>query len=1150
MVTSLTVIIAITHSGDVFMFPEHTNLSKSEENNVIVYTGLQPLSVYINLLLSFQFTNELEEHSDADRQILFKLSTQANGLGQVSSNTAATTINIVSINDQAPVFDQDVYHGFVLENSIAGTSTGVVVLAVDNDVPTNSDITYYIENGSFDFQIDISSGAITTIQPLDADTGLSQIITFVVIAEDNANGVILTATTVVNITIGDINDNPPVFESPQYDVTIEEGALVGTLVLDLNATDNDRSVEHSTIVYMLNLNLDSGSGSGMGMVDLPFVIDAASGIITVSDTLDAELVSSYTFGVIASDGVYEDQTNVTVTVTNINDNTPMFIGEPYTTEVSEDVEIGNSVFNVKAVDLDLNDNLMYNIEGTTVFNINQLTGDIFVAMALDYESQTSIEFTVVATDSGSLSTSSVVIISILNVNDNPPVFTQPSYQASFPENSLFNITMANAVDADGDTIIYNIISSCNNGFEIDTNSGAIVSTQPLDRETFKTCQIVVSAADQKFITEVTVTVNVEDLNDNAPIFDQTEYQVTVPEGIAVGTKIASVSASDSDEGSNGDVSYSLLSNTNTFNISSSTGDIYLISQLDFEATASYSVSVKAQDGGVVSNSAMIDVQIIVNNTNDEEPTLFIAQTNVVYTEESGIVPILSDVQIMDPDMKFLVSAKIVMTIPDCSQSTYVTCIEGMDCSDSCGEAITIDNSGLEVVYYTDNLALCVNVTGEGSVSQYQSIISSLSYVNNVEEPIPGIRTVTVSVSDGFAESNTLVINVSVVLIDDHCPIITLLQDTLSFIEESETLNIGTEAGLFITDNDRAPHQYLSSLRITVDGLADIDENVLINSSLSTRNQNTMTIIIDQVDDITAYNSLLQTLLYSNPLSEPIAGLRVFNITLINEQMVCSSTQFSINVVLLNDNSPVLTLESSSTLDYVEESGSVMVGVETGLRLTDEDSTFPIKYAQIYLQGAQNALEQLSLNVNEPVGIDIVSDSSAINITGDASVSVYENLLRSISYLNQNTEPASGIRTIVIIVNDGDFEANVDFSINVIGANDNPIVVTSNTSSVSFIEGMTSLSVGQLANLVISDIDEQPMVHSLTLVLGNVLESDKERLSIESFGELVTDGQIIFINQTDSLLIYQVRVIINVYGHYFYLIFFVLTEYLKYLDVYI
>ena len=636
MGTSVTVTILVTFSGDLFAFPEHTNVSKTEINNTIEYKGLQPISVYIDVLLSFTFTNLLEEHSNADRRILFQLFTQGNDDDGVSvgSNIAETTIKILNINDLS--FDQNVYNGFVHENSNAGTSTGVVVAAVDNDIHNNTDIIYYIQSGSSDFYVDMISGVITTLQPLDADE-MTAVITFVVVAEDNVNGIIRTATTLINITIGDINDNPPVFASETYNVTVTESASIGSLVFDVIAIDKDYTAEHSTIMYMLNL--DSASGSGMGMGNVPFVIDASSGQVFVAEVLDAESSSSYTIEIIASDGVYEVQTNIEVTVQNSNEHFPVFINEPYMTEVLEDVQPGKSVFNVKAIDADLNEEIMYFIEGTDLFDISHLTGDIFVNMPLDYEVQTSIEFTVVATDSGSLSVSSLVVISIVNVNDNLPM---------------------------------------------------------------------------------------------------------------------------------------------------------------------------------------------------------------------------------------------------------------------------------------------------------------------------------------------------------------------------------------------------------------------------------------------------------------------------------------------------ITFENSSMLDYIEEHGTLLIGIETGIRLKDGDSNFPIKRAEVFLTGAQDSLEQLILAVDEIENVTIISNISAIYITGDASAFVYENLIRSVSYINLDTEPASGIRRVTIKVNDGNYETKAELLINVININDNPVLLTSNTTIVSFIEGIMTLPIGKLSDIVVSDIDEQPMLDNLSVKLDNILETEKELISIVRFGEVINDSELIIIDQTDSLLNYQVN----------------------------
>lgn len=770
----------------------------------------------------------MEEHSAADRHILFQVFTLKSGNGvSRASNVAETTIKFISKNDQPPVFTQDVYYGNIDENEPAGSSVGVVVVAMDTDIPSNPNITYSIHGDNMYIQVDPSSGVITTLQPFDAET--LPYLTATVTAHDAS----LTATATVNITINDVNDNPPQFQLSQYNISIRENASIGSIIYQLQAIDNDRTKEHSTLTYAIHTLIISSGGStpdDSSEDDHPFSIDNL-GQISVSDPLNAELMDSYILEVTASDGVFYTDTIVYVTVTSVNDNPPVFINEPFSFTIPEDTLPGASVYNVHAVDNDEGDTILYSIHGAaaTVFTINKDTGDIYVALPLDYESASSLTFTVVATDTASHNDSSTVSVTITNVNDNQPTFNQSSYTFTVDENTLFNTgDVISAYDIDGDTLTYSLEYTDAHCVVIDPVTGQLSLISPLDYELTTSCELRIIVSDGAFTGTVPVSISVRNVNDNSPVFDQEVYSKDIPEALPIGSLISIVSASDGDI--NDALSYSLLNESDTFNISSTTGEIRLASELDFESVSSYNLTILAQDNGAPSTTGTTQLRLTVINANDEIPIIFLAQTSIQYIEESGSVAIAKGIEIMDGDNKPLSSAIVTLQLPKCSLSDDVSqlmCVDGNTCYTICGESLSINTSSvvgpITISQYTNGLNLHINVTGQGTVSQYKSILSSLSYSNYHDEPTPGPRTITIRVDDGeYVAQVNVTVNVEVV--NDSPIIINTNTSDLVFVEGMDSIMIGQLSGIQVSDIDQ--DTVVHSLVISLDNSL---ENELISA---------------------------------------------------------------------------------------------------------------------------------------------------------------------------------------------------------------------------------------------------------------------------------------------------------------------------------
>ena len=300
---------------------------------------------------------------------------------QQSSNNASVTINIEDINDNFAHFEKTLYTAKIAENT-AVTTLVLQVVAVDRDGTTkHSNLTFSINQtlASSKFQIDPITGVITVKAQLDYETVKEY--HFSVIATDNGTVPYQRHTNVI-IYITDINDEIPYFMPTSYNVNISEFARPGSMLVQVFGYDNDtKSLQYS---------ITSQSPKN------DFHIDSSAGTLLVQNYLDRENITSYSLVVGLSDGVNSASVaaSITVTVTDENDNKPVFTRGVYETSLAESSSVGAFILTVSASDGDIGSNaaITYSIfnsglnDSSLYFSINATTGLITLARSLDYES--------------------------------------------------------------------------------------------------------------------------------------------------------------------------------------------------------------------------------------------------------------------------------------------------------------------------------------------------------------------------------------------------------------------------------------------------------------------------------------------------------------------------------------------------------------------------------------------------------------------------------------------------------------------------------------------------------------------------------------------------------------------------------------------
>ncbi|XP_068455442.1 cadherin-20-like [Clinocottus analis] len=343
-------------------------------------------------------------------------------------------VKIQDINDNEPRFLDGPYQAAVPEMSRIGTSV-IQLTATDADDPSygnSARVVYSIVEGQPYFSVDAKTGVVR-VSLADMDRETRENYTVVIQAKDMGGQLGgLAGTTTVNITLSDVNDNPPMFDQRLYQMSIPEVGPVGSVVGRIWARDRDVGV-NAEVQYSI---ID---GDGRDTFDIRTDPTNLFGIITVKRPLDFESKPSYTLKVEGANthldpalrprGPFKDVTIVHVSVEDV-DEPPLFDMPAYYVELSEDADIGTVVKTVAARDPDAaNNTVRYSIERSSdpeaFFYMEITSGSLITVRSLDREEVGWHNITVLAMEMSNPTkiSSALVAVRVLDVNDNPPALT-------------------------------------------------------------------------------------------------------------------------------------------------------------------------------------------------------------------------------------------------------------------------------------------------------------------------------------------------------------------------------------------------------------------------------------------------------------------------------------------------------------------------------------------------------------------------------------------------------------------------------------------------------------------------------------------------------------------------------------------------------
>nr|AAT85355.1 protocadherin cluster 1 gamma 30 [Danio rerio] len=654
-------------------------------------------------------------------------------------------IEIQDINDNAPNF-QTKDATLKISELIAPGTRFTLESAEDLDVGSNSLKTYSLSNNNY-FRLNVKNlkdgrigPELVVEKPLDREK--QSMHKLILTALDGGNPV-KSGTSVLQIAVQDINDNEPKFELSAYKASILETAITGSNVLKIKATDLDEGL-NGEIQYLLSAHTPE-------FVRNVFSVNADTGEITVTGTLDYETKKSYAFDVCAKDKgnpELEGQSSVQIDIIDENDNAPEIILTSLPSPVPENATVGTVVALITVKDLDSGDNGKVDliVSPDVPFKLKPFHNhySLITDSLLDREVRPEYNVEIIAMDSGvpPIKTAKTVNIKVLDTNDNSPLFSQTSYNVYINENNLAGASLFSVSASDIDLnknafLTYSILDSGSNYvpassyFYINSENGSIYCMSTFDYEKVKLFSVVVQAKDQgspSLSSNATVHVFILDQNDNAPavIYPSTSMgsvsQQRMPRSTKAGHLVTKVTAVDADSGHNAWLFYRLAEATDSslFSVNLHTGEVRTKRAVSEHDDSSQRLVIEIKDNGEPIQSTTVTVDILIED-GFHEPISDFREKTIEPNRKSGKITLYLIISLASVSLLCLMTFFILL----------VKCARGSRGGTSCCIRRTNSdyknpNRNLQIQLNTDGPIKYVEVLGGDMMSQSQSFGSYLS----------------------------------------------------------------------------------------------------------------------------------------------------------------------------------------------------------------------------------------------------------------------------------------------------------------------------------------------------------------------------------------------------------------------------------------
>ncbi|XP_053317772.1 protocadherin alpha-6-like isoform X3 [Spea bombifrons] len=453
----------------------------------------------------------------------------------------------------------------------------------------------------------------------------------------------------VDVEIEDVNDNNPEFSSNVYNVVISELRPVGSRFPLEGAVDFDVGTNSIT-------NYELSTSDYFTLDFQKYLHQIRSLELVLKKSLDREMYSMHNLTLTALDGGkprLSGTAQIVIKVEDVNDNAPTFDKPFYQCSVTENAAEGTLVIKLNATDLDQgkNGDISYEFsklvpeQVTDIFSLDKHSGEITVKEKIDFETSSMYEIQIDAVDNGDhpMVGHCKVLVTVVDINDNPPEMTVTSISVPVPEDAPQGTIVAIISVHDQDSGLNGRVNchiSQPSPFKINpafTGDFSLTVDAPLDRETQSEYDVVITAADEgspPLYSSKRIKVIVSDVNDNAPNFPQSVTTIFITENNPPGSHIYTVSATDLDVNQNSFITYSVLDSivdgipiSSYVSINPENGNLFALLSFDHEQISYFQCNIKATDAGLTPLSSILTLHIFILDVNDNSPIFFPPTSN-------------------------------------------------------------------------------------------------------------------------------------------------------------------------------------------------------------------------------------------------------------------------------------------------------------------------------------------------------------------------------------------------------------------------------------------------------------------------------------------------------------------------------------------
>ena len=932
--------------------------------------------------------------------------------------SAQLTANVIDVNDNHPI-TADSYTVNVTEGS-AGARV-VQILASDADEGQNADLAYLLLGiGAELFQVD-EDGLVTTRVALNRT--IEDYYLLVMIIMDRGE-IYLSTHTVINVNV--VTPAPTALEFIPFQdpITVREDTLIGTTLTSLLAVEVGGVGDPATIRYRF-VEIISDS-SGLSETPPPFIIDVVTGAISVNSGLDSERSSSYSalveaFSVATLFAAASGFANVTFVIQDVNEFPPMFVGAPYVLSVAENTAADTTLITFVATDNDdMNRGLVYSLSPGTPSSLPfqvEADGDLVVVGDLDFEQTESYSFDIAVRDDPSagmvtMRASASVVVTVLDRNDNPPVFLGTPYSSSVVETAPDGFVVFNFSTSDADSPINSMVTYsidlqgtplCLSGMTIVVCNDSLLTSIEMEDIVFQGTLI---ATNNPGPGGTQVTMAMEPISIALVLFNEFAPEVPVdtvvsdgfleehcgrgPGNTCVGVPVFDFSeiSSDSDGGAGGVLSYFLLSTGVPFSLNQLSGALSISERIDREMEDLYSLQVEVRDGGdITGNSLSVSVNITVPifDIDDNPPEVVPFQMFNVTEQMTTTRNTFGVVSVEDPDIN---GTKIYQVIsaqdPQRSQGCLTQFVEP-------------DYLPVQIDRLTGELSFCESVDFETD---------------------PTVFDFTVEVSD----NGNIDIGVSIRHFDRE-------QITVRVIDSNDntpSFPAGQNLAFMVSEN-AAANTSVGAVRAE-----DIDSGINGELVFAVVNGSTASLCLDEVPFFTTQTSNnVARILQCQGLDYEMQQTYAFMVQASDRAPIdarSASIQASLTVLDRNDNPPMFESDSY-TMNIRETDSSQVMSAVLRISVTDLDSA----------PNAESVFAIISPSPS-PFGLrSATSNSTELFVANPAMINFESNMTRFEVTVEAVNAPASP--------DDETQRATTIVTVIVTDVNDNSPVITPATFSV-------------------------------------------------------------------------------------------------------